>query len=114
MTHLVSLRLQRRNFGTESDQVVQVVLIAESIRLQAMMATYGIRTQTPLEVEPVAIWPPSQLVQVYEYLGVNKKLGLKGRPARPIGALGTSKLYRIGGQTVLCYPLIFEVSDFYL
>jgi len=105
---------QRRNYGTESDQVVQVVLVAESIRLQAMMATYGIQTQTPLEVEPVQIWPPSHLVQVYEFLGVNKKLGLKGRPSRPIGALGTSKLYRINGQTVLCYPLIFEVSDFYL
>ena len=105
---------QRRNYGTESDQVVQVVLIAESIRLQAMMATYGIQTQTPLEVEPVQIWPPSHLVRVYEFLGVNNKLGLKGRPSRPIGALGTSKLYRINGQTVLCYPLIFEVSDFYL
>lgn len=105
---------QRRNYGTESDQVVQVVLIAESIRLQAMMATYGIQTQTPLEVEPVQIWPPSQLVQVYKFLGVNKKLGLTGRPPRPIGALGTSKLYRLHGQTVMCYPLIFEVSDFYL
>lgn len=94
--------------------MVQVVLIAESMRLQAMMATYGIQTQTPLEVEPVHIWPPSQLVQVYEFLGVNKKLNLKGRPSRPIGSLGTSKLYRICGQTVLCYPLIFEVSDFYL
>lgn len=39
---------------------------------------------------------------------------MKGRPPRPIGALGTSKLYRICGQTVLCYPLIFEISDFYL
>lgn len=53
--------------------MVQVVLIAESMRLQAMMATYGIQTQTPLEVEPVQIWPPSQLVQVYEFLGVNRK-----------------------------------------
>lgn len=105
---------QRRNYGTECDQVVQVVLIAESIRLQAMMATYGIQTQTPLEVDPVQIWPPSHLVAVYEFLGVNKKLGLKGRPPRPIGALGTSKLYRINGQTVMCYPIIFEVSDFYL
>lgn len=93
---------------------MQVVLIAESIRLQAMMATYGIQTQTPLEVEPVQIWPPSQLVKIYELLGINKKLGLKGRPPRPIGSLGTSKLYRICGQTVLCYPLIFEISDFYL
>lgn len=100
--------------GTTSDLVVQVVLIAESVRLQAMMATYGIQTQTPLEVEPVHIWRPSQLVKIYEFLGVNKKLGLKGRPSRPIGALGTSKLYRVCGQTILCYPLIFEVSDFYL
>ncbi len=38
----------------------------------------------------------------------------KGRPTRPIGALGTSKIYRIAGQTVLCFPLIFEVSEFYL
>lgn len=54
------------------------------------------------------------MVKVYEYLGVNKKLGLNGRPVRPIGSLGTSKLYRILGRTVLCYPLIFENSDFYL
>ena len=100
--------------ATASDLVVQTVLIAESIRLQAMMANYGIQTQTPLEVEPVQIWSSAQLVRVYEYLGVNEKLGLRGRPARPIGALGTSKLYRICGQTILCYPLIFEVSDFYL
>jgi len=100
--------------GTASDLVVQIVLIAESMRLQAMMATYGIQTQTPHEVEPVQIWPPKELVKVYEHLGLSKRLGLKGRPTRPIGALGTSKIYRISGQTVLCYPLIFEVSDFYL
>jgi len=72
--------------------VVQIVLIAESMRLQAMMATYGIRTQTPHEVEPVQIWPPNQLVKVYEQLGVNTKLNLRGRPSRPIGTLATSKV----------------------
>ncbi|KAF7266397.1 hypothetical protein GWI33_020273 [Rhynchophorus ferrugineus] len=100
--------------GTATDLVVQIVLIAESMRLQAMMATYGIQTQTPHEVEPVQIWSSTQLVKVYQNLGVNKKLKLQGRPERPIGSLGTSKLYRICGATVLCYPLIFEVSDFYL
>ncbi|XP_022918689.1 probable phosphorylase b kinase regulatory subunit beta isoform X2 [Onthophagus taurus] len=100
--------------GTATDLVVQIVLIAESMRLQAMMATYGIQTQTPHEVEPVQIWSSRQLVKVYENLGVNHKLQLKGRPARPIGSLGTSKLYRVCGSTVLCYPLIFEVSEFYL
>ncbi|XP_030749820.1 probable phosphorylase b kinase regulatory subunit beta [Sitophilus oryzae] len=102
------------SIGTATDLVVQIVLIAESMRLQAMMATYGIQTQTPHEVEPVQIWSSTQLVKVYQNLGVNKKLKLKGRPERPIGSLGTSKLYRICGATVLCYPLIFEVSDFYL
>lgn len=100
--------------GAATDLVVQVVLIAESMRLQAMMGTYGIRTQTPHEVEPVQIWSSKQLEQVYKYLGVNKKLKLTGRPMRPVGSLGTSKIYRVCGMTVLCYPLIFEISEFYL
>ncbi|XP_044021061.1 probable phosphorylase b kinase regulatory subunit beta isoform X2 [Aphidius gifuensis] len=100
--------------GTHSDLVVQIVLIAESMRLQAMMATYGIQTQTPHEVEPVQILSSLQLIDVYQKLGINKKLKLQGRPARPIGSLGTSKVYRVCGMTVLCYPLIFEVSQFYL
>lgn len=41
--------------GIATDLVVQVVLIAESMRLQAMMGTYGIQTQTPHEVEPVQV-----------------------------------------------------------
>ena len=78
--------------GTHTDLVVQIVLIAESMRLQAMMGTYGIQTQTPHEVEPVQILSSSQLVKVYEKLGINSKLNLQGRPARPIGSLGTSKV----------------------
>lgn len=81
--------------GTATDLVVQIVLIAESMRLQAMMATYGIQTQTPHEVEPVQIWSSTQLVKVYENLGVNYKLGLQGRPVRPVGSLGTSKVFII-------------------
>ncbi|XKL60608.1 hypothetical protein PGB90_007665 [Kerria lacca] len=97
-----------------TDLVVQVVLIAESMRLQAMMGTYGIQTQTPHEVEPVQIWSSKQLEKVYKNLGVNTKLRLTGRPMRPIGSLGTSKIYRVCGMTVLCYPLMFEISEFYL
>ena len=41
------------------------------------MGTYGIQTQTPHEVEPVQIWPPKELVKVYEHLGFSKRLGLK-------------------------------------
>lgn len=59
-----------------------------------MMATYGIQTQTPHEVEPVRILSSLQLIKVYQKLGINKKLNLQGRPARPIGSLGTSKVRR--------------------
>lgn len=76
--------------------------------------TYGIQTQTPHEVEPVQIWSSTQLIKIYQQLGVNEKIGLSGRPSRPVGSLGTSKIYRVCGSTIMCYPLIFEVSDFYL
>lgn len=57
-----------------------------------MMATYGIQTQTCHEVEPVQIWSSTQLIKIFQQLGVNEKIGLTGRPNRPIGALGTSKV----------------------
>ncbi|KAL4234418.1 hypothetical protein ACF0H5_006065 [Mactra antiquata] len=99
---------------TPPDLVLQVVLIAESSRLQQLLATYGIQTQTPHQVEPIQIWSPKELSRAYEYLGINKKLGLTGRPKRPFGVLSTSKIYRVCGATVLCYPLLFEVVDFYM
>lgn len=48
----------------EGDPVVQVVLIAESSRLQMMLSTYGIDTQTPRDLEPVRIWPSWKMVKV--------------------------------------------------
>uniref|UniRef100_A0A8C5SXE0 Phosphorylase b kinase regulatory subunit n=1 Tax=Laticauda laticaudata TaxID=8630 RepID=A0A8C5SXE0_LATLA len=98
----------------ENDLVVHVALIAESQRLQVFLNTYGIQTQTPQQVEPIQIWPQQELVKAYFHLGINGKLGLSGRPDRPIGCLGTSKIYRILGKTVVCYPIIFDLSDFYM
>ncbi|CAJ0936519.1 unnamed protein product, partial [Mesorhabditis belari] len=98
----------------EGDPVVQIALIAESARLQMTLSTYGISTQTPHEVEPVQIWPSWRLVKVFECLGKDEKLKIDGRPPRPFGPLSTSKVYRVFGDTVLCYPLLFEVADFYV
>lgn len=67
-------------------------MIAESMRLQAVLQTYGIQTQTPSEIEPVQIWSQWEMVKVYQHLGRNEHLKLKGRPKRPIGSLGTSKV----------------------
>ncbi|XP_015749558.1 PREDICTED: phosphorylase b kinase regulatory subunit beta-like [Acropora digitifera] len=98
----------------DSDLVVQVSLISESRNLQTTLATFGIETQTPLQIEPIQIWPSSQLVKVYKRLGVNRKLRLSGRPPRPIGTLGTSKIYRILGRTVVTYPKMLDEADFYM
>lgn len=75
---------------------------------------YSFDQQFDKQVEPVQIWSSTQLIKIFQELGVNDKIGLTGRPPRPVGSLGTSKVYRVCGMTVLCYPLIFEVSDFYL
>ncbi|KAL3981501.1 Glycosyl hydrolases 15 family protein [Acanthocheilonema viteae] len=98
----------------EGDPVVQVVLIAESSRLQMMLSTYGIDTQTPHDLEPVRIWPSWRMMKVFESLGKNEKMGLSGRPRRPFGPLNTSKIFKRFGDTILCYPLLFEVKDFYI
>ncbi|XP_035251166.1 phosphorylase b kinase regulatory subunit beta-like isoform X2 [Anguilla anguilla] len=109
----VNLRFSNQG-PIENDVVVHVALVAESQRLQVFLNTYGIQTQTPQQVEPIQIWAQKELVKAYRFLAVNKKLGLSGRPERPVGCLGTSKIYRILGKTVVCYPIVFDLSDFYL
>ncbi|CAF1192207.1 unnamed protein product [Rotaria sordida] len=99
---------------TFSDLVIHVVPISESVRLQQVLATYGIQTQTPKQIEPILIWPPAELVKLYGHLGANEKFGFSGRPMRPIGVLGTCKVYQIASKTIICYPLTFETTDFYM
>ncbi|KAJ8340152.1 hypothetical protein SKAU_G00347850 [Synaphobranchus kaupii] len=109
----VSMRYSNQG-PIENDVVVHVAVIAESQRLQVFLSTYGIQTQTPQQVEPIQIWPQQELVKAYRFLAVNRKLGLSGRPERPVGCIGTCKIYRILGKTVVCYPIVFDLSDFYL
>uniref|UniRef100_A0A4W5MNF3 Phosphorylase b kinase regulatory subunit n=1 Tax=Hucho hucho TaxID=62062 RepID=A0A4W5MNF3_9TELE len=109
----VSMRYSNQG-PIDNDTVVHVALIAESQRLQVFLNTYGIQTQTPQQVEPIQIWAQKELVNAYRFLAINKKLGLSGRPERPVGCMGTCKIYRILGKTVVCYPIVFDLSDFYL
>ena len=78
--------------GCAPDLVIQVVLISETQRLQQLLGTYGIETQTPHQIEPIQIWSPKELTRAYTHLGINKKLGMTGRPGRPFGVLSTSKV----------------------
>ncbi|XP_066917591.1 phosphorylase b kinase regulatory subunit beta-like [Clytia hemisphaerica] len=111
----LGLKNQRySSFQMVGSDILQVCLISEHRTLQANLATYGIDTQTPKEIEPIVICAPHDIVQVFEELGKNKKLGLTGRPRRPLGALGTSKIYKILGKTVVTYPINFDEKDFYM
>uniref|UniRef100_A0A671KV94 Phosphorylase b kinase regulatory subunit n=1 Tax=Sinocyclocheilus anshuiensis TaxID=1608454 RepID=A0A671KV94_9TELE len=84
----VSMRYSNQG-PIENDVVIHVALIAES--------------------QSVTLF-----VQAYRFLAINKKLGLSGRPERPVGCIGTCKIYQILGKTVVCYPIVFDLSDFYL
>ncbi|KAG0258761.1 hypothetical protein BG011_003091 [Mortierella polycephala] len=87
-----------------SDTVVQVVLLAEDANLQSMLNMYGLETQTMEQ----------GLKEVYAALGRNAKLGLSGRPKRPVGSLGTSRLYRVQGHLYAFTPHFMDNEEFYL
>jgi len=53
-------------------------------------------------------------LKMFKNLGANEKLGLTGRPSRPYGMLGTTRLYRFSSKMYAFFPAYTDVSDFYL
>eukprot|EP01134_Creolimax_fragrantissima_P002148 CFRG2148T1 len=105
---------QKTDERKKSDIVVQVALLAENERLQAVLGTYGIATQTQQQIEPIHICSPSTLIELYSHMGKNRKFSLSGRPNRPCGSLTTSKVYMIKAQTFVFYPILLDHTDFYM
>lgn len=70
--------------NNENKTMVQIVLLSETRELQRTLRMYGLETQTVEDCEPFVISTPSSLRDIYTYLGENKKLGLSGRPKRPM------------------------------
>lgn len=97
-----------------NDTIVQIALLAEDASLQKKLATYGLETQTLDQVKPISVRPPSSLVDVYSGLGMNEKLGLSGRPNRPIGTLGTCRIYRVQGHLFAFTPHFMDKEEFYI
>ncbi|KAG0330371.1 hypothetical protein BGZ99_004741 [Dissophora globulifera] len=97
-----------------NDTIVQVVLLAEDANLQSMLNMYGLETQTMEQVHPITVSHPQGLKEVYAALGRNAKLGLTGRPKRPVGSLGTSRLYRVQGHLYAFTPHFMDNEEFYL
>lgn len=100
--------------GRHQDPVVQIALLAEDEALQAQLATYGIATQTPEQVEPVQVRQPTELSTVYAQMGRCDILGLTGRPVRRLRSLTTSRIFRIGQDTIVFLPAFLDQQQFYL
>jgi phosphorylase kinase alpha/beta subunit len=105
---------RHRRLGRQREPLVQIALLAEDGNLQAELATYGIETQTPQQVEPIQVRQADELSVVYAQIGRNDKLQLSGRPMRRLRSLTTSKIFRICGETMVFLPSFLDQQQFYL
>ncbi len=93
---------------------VQIALLAEDEALQSRLASFGIESQTPTQVEAIAVRQARELAAVYTQIGRNDKLGLTGRPARRMRTLTTSQVFRVRGETIVFLPSFLDAQQFYL
>jgi len=96
------------------DVVVQVVVLAEDAKVQALLAQEGIRVQTTAQISPIQVQPARMLSHLYTFLGRNNKLGLSGRRSLDVGILATSRVYKIQGKTFIFTPQSFDRSTNYI
>jgi phosphorylase kinase alpha/beta subunit len=102
------------NSRKSREALVQIALLSEDEDLQAKLEVYGIETQTPKEVEPIQVRQAEELITIYTQIGRNDKLGLTGRPPRKPRSLTTSRLFRLGNETVVFLPSFLDSQQFYL
>ena len=98
----------------QRENLVQIALLAEDENLQAKLDVYGIATQTPQQIEPIRIRQADDLITLYSEIGRNDKLGLTGRPSRRPRSLTTSRVYRVGDESVVFLPSFLDSQQFYL
>ncbi len=100
--------------GYHHPLIVQVALLAEDEALQDELATYGIDTQTPLQLESLQVRNARELSTVYAQIGRNDKLQISGRPVRRLRSLTTSRIFRIRNTIVVFLPSFLDQQQFYL
>lgn len=100
--------------GKKRQSIVQIVLLAENEILQQELATYGIETQIPEQIDPIQVYPSGELSAIYAQVGCNDKQKLSGRPIRRLRSLSTSRAFRIQGETVIFLPSFLDPQKFYI
>lgn len=90
-----------------------VTVIAESESVREQLADLGFGSETPAQVAPVRILHARQLSKVHGQIGINKKLGLSGRPMLATRSATTSRLHRLHGEEIIFLPYYFNPRGFY-
>jgi phosphorylase kinase alpha/beta subunit len=93
---------------------VQIALLVEDKALQDELATCGLSTQVLQEIDPVQVYPASELSNIYAEIGKNTALELSGRPIRRLRSLTTSRIFRIRGNPAVFLPSFLDQQQFYL
>ena len=88
--------------------IVQVVVLAEDVTVQRLLAEQGIQLSTCQEISPILVKPAAMLSKLFSFLGQSKKLGLSGRKNSDVGILTTSKLFKIQDKTFVFTPQSFD------
>lgn len=106
--------LGRRQPKVRHRPVVQLLFLAEDEELQSQLAERGILTETEADLKPVLVYLPEHIVNAHAQVGRHDGLGLTGRSARALKSLTTSRVYKLGGKTVVCLASFFIQQEFYL
>lgn len=106
--------LRRHRHLSSRRPVVQIAFLAEDRRLQADLAAHGVLTETLDALAPFQVVWPDEVTRAFGRVGRNEKLGLNGRSSRSLKSLTTSRLYKLGGETVVCLSPFFMQQKFYL
>ncbi len=100
--------------GVRRQHTIQIALIAENQELQALLAEYGIASQTLAQIDPIQVRSATELAAVYQQIGLNPKLGLTGRPVRRLRSLMTAQVFQVRDQQVVFLPSFLDQQQFYL
>ena len=105
--------LNTRLMKIHESTVVQVVILAEDLRVQTLLSVEGIDVQTTSEICPYQVKPASVLSQLYTFLGRNEKLGMTGRRTLDVGIETTSRYYKVQDKMFVFTPQSFDRNLFY-
>lgn len=105
---------RRLGANKRPDVVVQVVVLADDVKLQEKLRRHDIYVQTVDEVRNIEVHSANVLSKLYSYLGKYQKLNLSGRSSHDVGLLSTSKLYRLENRILAFTPQFADPQRYYV